>query len=170
MARSKSGGERASKVTSMQRHLEAWRNSGLSQRAYLDTTGVSKTLFSYWQHKVRPAACSTPVSSGFVPVAPPTIPSGAVCPERVFARIRCSDGRELLWFKITDCNLWAASRQGFDYYGVGRGKWLFLIVLKRGSLHRHFRSQGVKWIGIYSNNSRLSITIQKFSHTIWERK
>jgi hypothetical protein len=80
----------------MQRHLEAWKNSGLSQRAYLDTTGVSKTLFSYWQHKFRPAACSTPVSSGFVPVAPPTIPSGAVCPERVFARIRCSDGRELL--------------------------------------------------------------------------
>ena len=96
MARIKSRGERAYKVTSMQRHLEAWKNSGLSQRAYLDTTGVSKTLFSYWQHKFRPAACSTPVSSGFVPVAPPTIPSGAVCPERVFARIRCSDGRELL--------------------------------------------------------------------------
>ena len=96
MARIKSGGERAYKVTSMQRHLEAWKKSGLSQRAYLDTTGVSKTLFSYWQHKFRPAACSTPVSSGFVPVAPPTIPSGAVCPERVFARIRCSDGRELL--------------------------------------------------------------------------
>jgi hypothetical protein len=96
MARIKSGGERAYKVTSMQRHLEAWKNSGLSQRAYLDTTGVSKTLFSYWQHKFRPAACSTPVSSGFVPVAPPTIPSGAVSSERVFARIRCSDGRELL--------------------------------------------------------------------------
>jgi hypothetical protein len=40
MARIKSGGERASKVTSMQRHLEAWRNSGLSQRAYLDTAWV----------------------------------------------------------------------------------------------------------------------------------
>jgi hypothetical protein len=46
MARIKSGGERAYKVRSMQRHLEAWKNSGLSQRAYLDTTGVSKTLFS----------------------------------------------------------------------------------------------------------------------------
>jgi len=45
MARTSTGGTpRLSKSALMQQHLQAWKHSGLSQRAYLDTTGVSKTL------------------------------------------------------------------------------------------------------------------------------
>ena len=56
----------------MQQHLQAWKHSGLSQRAYLDATGVSKTLFSYWQRKLSPELSPTvPDSPGFVAVLAP---------------------------------------------------------------------------------------------------
>ncbi|MFM8486145.1 MAG: IS66 family insertion sequence element accessory protein TnpA, partial [Bacteroidota bacterium] len=60
MARTSTGGTpRLSKSALMQQHLQAWKHSGLSQRAYLDTTGVSKTLFSYWQRKLSPELSPT---------------------------------------------------------------------------------------------------------------
>ena len=80
----------------MQQHLQAWKHSGLSQQAYLDTTGVSKTLFSYWQRKLSPELSPTvPDSPGFVAVLVPESAGEVTSPARVFARIRCCDGREL---------------------------------------------------------------------------
>jgi len=75
MARTSTGGTpRLSKSALMQQHLQAWKHSGLSQRAYLDTTGVSKTLFSYWQRKLSPELSPTvPDSPGFVAVSAPEL-------------------------------------------------------------------------------------------------
>ena len=97
MARTSTGGTpRLSKSALMQQHLQAWKHSGLSQRAYLDTTGVSKTLFSYWQRKLSPELPPTvPDSPGFVAVSAPELAAEVTTPARVFARIRCCDGREL---------------------------------------------------------------------------
>ena len=35
-------------------HLKAWRQSGLSQRAYCERAGLALSTFSYW-HRHRPA-------------------------------------------------------------------------------------------------------------------
>ena len=97
MARTSTGGTpRVSKSALMQQHLQAWKHSGLSQQAYLDTTGVSKTLFSYWQRKLSPELSPTvPDSPGFVAVSAPELAAEVTTPARVFTRIRCCDGREL---------------------------------------------------------------------------
>jgi len=80
----------------MQQHLQAWKHSGLSQQAYLDTMGVSKTLFSYWQRKLSPELSPTVSDSPvFIAVSAPELAAEATTPARVFARIRCCDGREL---------------------------------------------------------------------------
>lgn len=54
-----------------ERHLEAWRSSGQSQRAYCEGAGLKYSRFLYWRRKLEEQAGERGAGTGsrFVPVA-----------------------------------------------------------------------------------------------------
>lgn len=61
----------ANKQTYWQTHLDAWRQSGLSQASYCKQHGVSLSSFGYWLH--RRAKSTSPTAAVPILVAKPSI-------------------------------------------------------------------------------------------------
>lgn len=51
-------------------HIEAWKNSGQSQKIYCEQAGLAYTTFQYWAKKYREELSETEITDmpGFIPV------------------------------------------------------------------------------------------------------
>lgn len=66
--------------TRMESEVKRWQESGLSQRAFCELSGIKLTTFTYWAYK-RIARDQQQSNKGFVPLHPPgqasqTVPEG----------------------------------------------------------------------------------------------
>jgi len=57
-----------------QRHINAWRRSELSQKAYCESQGISLATFGYWRKRLSGRADNTP-SQKFLAIGSAPVPS-----------------------------------------------------------------------------------------------
>lgn len=66
-------------------HIEQWKASGLTQKAYCQSNAIAYSVFHYWYKLYRsgePASCAAKPSAGFLPLQ---LPAAAGCVELCFA-------------------------------------------------------------------------------------
>lgn len=83
-----------------QQHLDAWKISGLTQRAYSREHDLPIARFTYWKSKSHP---NTPVAKGnktdFVPVRLDTIQSSVRLRHPSGVIVECPAGTDVIWLR-----------------------------------------------------------------------
>ena len=78
----------------MYAHIRAWEASGQTQQAYVLAQGLPKSVFRYWLRRYRQEK-----QGGFVEVSPVAESVPVRGPSEVFARLRTSQGAELVLYE-----------------------------------------------------------------------